>query len=384
MAAKQAVARMHTLSVADEPLWNDQISQLPGAHVLQTQQWGEVKAQYGWQPLKIAWLDDQGQWLAAAQVLKRTIVIGGFSAPFNMLYVPKGPLLSWQRAELRQQVLDDLQNLAIHHKALLIKIDPDIELGRGIPGEPGAEQNPADLAILAELQQRGWLFSNEQIQFRNTVVIDLSQSEEGILAGFKQKTRYNIRLAARKGVTVRAGGGADIPALYRMYAQTSVRDGFVIRSEAYYQTVWSTFIKSGIAEPLIAEFAGQMIAAVIPFRFAGQAWYLYGMSAEQQREKMPNYLLQWEALRRAKANGCHTYDMWGAPDEFHEGDPLWGVYRFKEGFNGRVSRRLGAWDYPARPLQYRLYTQILPRLLEWMRRRGRKLTRQQVAAVGGL
>ena len=135
----------------------------------------------------------------------------------------------------------------------------------------------------------------------------------------------------------------------------------------------------GMAEPLIAEVEGQPVAGVIVFRFAGRAWYLYGMSRELHREKMPNYLLQWEAMQRAKAAGCLSYDLWGAPDEFNEADPLWGVYRFKEGLGGQVVRTIGAWDLPVSPLLYRLYTRTLPRLLDVARRGGRTRTRQSVS-----
>jgi lipid II:glycine glycyltransferase (peptidoglycan interpeptide bridge formation enzyme) len=146
------------------------------------------------------------------------------------------------------------------------------------------------------LQQGGWRFSPEQIQFRNTVLIDLSPELENLLANMKQKTRYNVRLAGRKGVSVRVGGLGDLDDLYRMYAETSARDGFVIRDAPYYRAVWSTFLEARMAEPLIAEVDGQMVAALIIFRFANKAWYLYGMSRAKHRRKMPNHLLQWEAM----------------------------------------------------------------------------------------
>jgi lipid II:glycine glycyltransferase (peptidoglycan interpeptide bridge formation enzyme) len=106
------------------------------------------------------------------------------------------------------------------------------------------------------------------------------------------------------------------------------------------------------------------------------------MSRELHREKMPNHLLQWEAIRWARAQGCHTYDFWGAPDSFQPGDPLWGVWRFKEGFGGTVIRTLGAWDYPASPGAYAVYTRLLPRLLALMRLRGRRQTRATLAESG--
>jgi lipid II:glycine glycyltransferase (peptidoglycan interpeptide bridge formation enzyme) len=114
------------------------------------------------------------------------------------------------------------------------------------------------------------------------------------------------------------------------------------------------------------------------FYFAGQAIYLFGMSRDQHREKMPNYLLQWEAMRRAKVLGCKVYNLWGAPDEFDPNDGLWGVFRFKEGLGGYVSRTLGAWDFTPNPILYKMYTEVLPRLMDIMRARGKARTRQSL------
>ena len=251
-------------------------------------------------------------------------------------------------------------------------------LGTGIPGEPAAIEEPTGLAVQADLKAHGWQYSNDQIQFRNTVLVNLVPSEEELLARMKQKTRYNIRLAERKGVVIRPGSLADLDTLYQMYAETSVRDGFVIRGRDYYLEVWRNFMKAGLAEPLLAEVEGQVVAAVVVFRFAGKAYYLHGMSRGLHRERMPNYLLQWEAMRRAKAAGCTGYDLWGAPEEFQESDPMWGVFHFKEGLSGKVVRTLGAWDFPASPWLYHLYTRTLPRLLDVMRRRGRARTQNEV------
>jgi lipid II:glycine glycyltransferase (peptidoglycan interpeptide bridge formation enzyme) len=246
-------------------------------------------------------------------------------------------------------------------------------------------KNNAGQAVLADLRRRGWLFSADQIQFRNTVLIDLSPPEDELLARMKQKTRYNIRLAAKKSVMVRVGNKNDLPLLYKMYAETSIRDGFVIREEGYYQTVWQTFMQSQIdnrqssipqAEPLIAEVDGEPVAAIFVFYFANRAYYIYGMSREAHREKMPNYLLQWEAMRRAKSAGCRVYDLWGAPDIFDESDSMWGVFRFKEGLGGQVVRTLGAWDFTSRPLWYKMYAQVIPRVLDVLRLRGKSRTRQ--------
>jgi len=358
--------------------WNETIAGLPEAHVLQTWEWGQVKAGFGWKPLPQVWRDETGKVEAAALALRRSIPVPGLSSAMSVIYIPKGPLCDWGDAPLRRQVLDDVAGLARRHGAIFIKIDPDVCLGTGIPGQPEAEEYQVGRDMISDLQASGWHFSGEQVQFRNTVIIDLNKSPELLLANMKQKTRYNIHLAERKGIKVRAGRSDDLKLLYQMYAETSNRDGFVIRDEEYYQAVWSTFMQSGSAEPLVAEVDGEVVAAVIIFRFAEKAWYLYGMSRQAHRDKMPNYLLQWEAICKAKAVGCRVYDLWGAPDVFDESDSMWGVYRFKDGLGGSVVRHIGAWDLPVRPVLYRIYTQTLPRLLGLMRRRGKERTQRMI------
>jgi lipid II:glycine glycyltransferase (peptidoglycan interpeptide bridge formation enzyme) len=379
-------------------LWNDTIAAAPDPHLLQTWEWAQIKNEVGWKAYPFAW-DQKGSRLAlqdlaihdvgaAAMILQRSIAVRGFSARMRVMYVPKGPLLDWSNAALRRRILDDLTSIARKSGAIFIKIDPNLQVGRGIPGEPGSREDVTGLEVLSDLKERGWIFSSDQIQFRNTVWVDLSIAEDEILARMKQKTRYNIRLAERKGVKIRPGTEADFGLLYRMYAETSNRDGFVIREENYYQRIWKIFLdnqctKPGVslpaAQPFIAEVEGEAVAAIIPVRFTRTAWYLYGMSFDRHREKMPNYLLQWEAMRWAKRSGCQVYDLWGAPDQFTEDDSMWGVYKFKEGLGGQVIRTAGAWDLPVQPLLYRLYTQTLPYLLDLMRWRGKKRTRQMLA-----
>jgi lipid II:glycine glycyltransferase (peptidoglycan interpeptide bridge formation enzyme) len=331
-------------------------------------------------------------------VLKRSIPVSGFAKKMCVLYVPKGPLMDWDDAALRARVLDDLQAFAKRQGAIFVKLDPDVALGAGVPRTEEVVEFIGGQEVKSELTRRGWEFSQDQIQFRNTVLVDLSPSEDEMLRRMKQKTRYNVRLAKKKGVTVRAGTAADFPLLYRMYAETSVRDGFLIRGEDYYQTVWRTFMGSKVGkfegsqvstsqlsnlptcEPLIAEVDGQAVGAVSVFYFAGQAIYLFGMSRDEHREKMPNYLLQWEAMRRAKTLGCQIYNLWGAPNEFDESDELWGVFRFKEGLGGYVLRTVGAWDFPARPVMYKFYTQTLPKIMDVLRMRGKARTRKSLGA----
>jgi peptidoglycan pentaglycine glycine transferase (the first glycine) len=399
--------------------WNSLLSTLPNPHFLQTHEWGQVKAKYGWIPLYALWTSD-GKFLllnetghltlntdhcvAACLVLKRTISMGGMSARLSILYAPKGPLLDWTNEPLRNRVLNDLQSLAKEQGGIFLKMDPDVILGTGTPQSEDEVMDNSGQTVMSQLRQRGWRYSSDQIQFKNTVLIDLRPSEAELLAHMKQKTRYNIRLAEKKGVVVRIGTQSDFDMLYRMYAETSMRDGFVIRDAEYYRTVWQTFMANAqppvsslqspitnyraaspwyqlpCAEPLIAEVNSEPVAAIFLFYFAGRAYYVYGMSSNAHREKMPTYMLQWEAMKRAKAKGCTVYDLWGAPDVFDESDSMWGVYRFKEGLGGKVVRTLGAWDFAPNPFWYKLYSEVIPRVLDVMRSRGKSKTRQSLGA----
>ncbi len=376
MAAETASTKTKT--------WNEIISPFPGAHLLQTSQWADFKARFGWLPYYLIWEEGQGGWQmhvsrkaeinteepsAAGLLLERETFPG-----LRILYMPKGPLLAdWSNQALSKKVLDDLADFSRERKALQLKIDPDLEIGRGVAGEE-VQECERGKGFQELLRGKGWVYSREQVQFKNTVLVDLKEDEDQILARMKSKTRYNIKLSGRKGIQIRLGNIQDLPILYRMYAETSRRAGFTIRGESYYLSLWKSFmdvapesIAGPKARPIIAEFEGQMVAAAVIFMFGERSWYLHGMSLTEHSEKMAPHLVQWEAMRWAKSQGCEVYDMWGAPDQLDESDPLWGVYRFKRGYGGDISLTIGAWDYPARPIGYTAYNRWLPRILDIMR-----------------
>ena len=353
---------LHPTVIESQPDWDRWLLALPNPHLLQSWTWGELKSRFGWTARRLAWVDPGGAVRAAAQLLFRT------ERGLTLAYCPKGPAVDWSQPALRARVLSDLIEQARARGAFVLKIDPEVPFGEG----PGA-------AVEAELGRAGWRRAPDPAQFRNTLLLDLRQSEEALLAGMKQKWRYNLRLAQRHGVQVREGGAADLELLYRMYAETSRRDGFVIRSREYYLDSWRSFMERGQAQPLIAEVNGEPVAGFVVYWFGKIAWYLYGMSTHVHREKMPNHLLHWEAIRWAKSHGCEAYDFVGAPDQLNERDPMWGVYRFKEGFGGRFVKTLGEWDYPLRPLQYWASRLVLPRVLAVMRVFGRRRVAAEVS-----
>jgi lipid II:glycine glycyltransferase (peptidoglycan interpeptide bridge formation enzyme) len=256
------------------------------------------------------------------------------------------------------RVLEGLEDYARSASLLFLKIDPDVSV-----------DTPQGQAVLELLERRGWRPSFEQIQFRNTMILDLSSDEETLLANMKSKWRYNIRLAGRRGVEVRQVPESEFPVLYAMYAETSQRNEFIIRGAQYYLEAWRAFSRAGLMLPLVAEVAGEPVAMLVLFHFGQWAWYMYGASLDAHRACMPNHLLQWEAIKRAKALGCTRYDMWGAPDVLNEDDPMWGVYRFKVGFGARFVEHIGAYDFAPSPLLYRLYAFLRPRFVALAQRR---------------
>lgn len=338
---------MYPQLITNPAEWNSTLAALPGAHVLQTWQWGEIKARHGWSPMRFAFRETDSV-AGAAQILRRLLP----RTPFGVLYVPKGPALASDDPNFLSIVLNEIERIAREQRAIFVKIDPDIR------------SNSPSASVLAS---RRWRVSEEQIQFHNTVTLDLSRSEADILAGMKPKWRYNIKLAEKKGVRIDEGKLQDLRLFYEMYAETSARDGFLIRPFPYYQDVWSTMLNANLAQVLLARVGDETVAGLILFLFGTRAWYFYGASRNTHRELMPNHLLQWEAMRQAKVRGCTEYDFWGAPDVLDESAPMFGVYKFKMGFGGEFVERVPAYDFVVNPVLYWLYAVARPRYLARLR-----------------
>ncbi len=352
---------LHPVTTAST--WHGVLAHLPDPHVLQSWEWGQVKAQAGWSAERWVLQDGDGP-VAAFQLLWRQ-PLG--RAPLRIAYVPKGPVVDWSNPGHVEAVLAAIEERTRALGALFVKIDPDVEEGTH-PGQ----------ALVALLRERGWHASPEAIQFRNTGITELHGTEEALLAAMKSKWRYNIRLATRRGIRVRLGGLHDLEAFYRLYQETGRRDGFLVRPFAYYQAVWRTFLAAQ-EDPdtpaggalLLAEHPqeSEPVAGVFLLRFRDRVWYFYGASSRRRRRDMPNHLLQWEAMRWARAQGARIYDWWGAPSRLDDPqDPLQGVWRFKQGFGARLRVHIGPWDWSPWPVvAWRLYHVAMPRLRRLLR-----------------
>ena len=306
-----------------------------GPHLLQTEPWGRLKAQFGWRAERVA----------DVLLLFRRLPLG-----LTLAYLPRGPQLLGSQPAAAPALLAQLDALARRRRAIFLKLEPDLP------------DQPEHAAALAQL---GFRPSPQTVQPRRSLVLDLAGPEDDVRARLKQKTRYNLRLASKKGVTARlAAGPADVAAFNALMQVTGQRDNFGVHAPAYYRAAFDLFQPLGQCALVLAEWEGRPLAGVMAFALGARAWYFYGASSDEERPRMAPYLAQWEAIRWARAQGARWYDLWGVPDEDEAAleaqfenrhDGLWGVYRFKRGWGGRLVRSLGAWDRVYNPLLYTAY-----------------------------
>jgi lipid II:glycine glycyltransferase (peptidoglycan interpeptide bridge formation enzyme) len=334
--------------------WDRFVAARPDGHVLQCSAWAELKSAFGWRAERIAVRDD-GRLVAGAQVLYRRLPLGT-----HLAYVPKGPLVDLADSGMCQVLLDAVHNQCQSRRAIMVKIEPDLRMDTT---PYGAWETVRDL-----LRGYGFQPGAQTIQPRRTILLDLVPDEDEILRRMKSKTRYNIRLAERKGVCIHHDREGDIDAFVQLMAVTGERNAFGVHTAAYYRRAYALLSPVGMVRLLIATYEGQPIAGLMAFACGPKAWYVYGGSGDEHRERMPNYALQWAAIRWAKVRGCLSYDLYGVPDEEQETleaqfadrhDGLWGVYRFKRGFGGQLVRYVGAFDYVYNRPLYWLYHQAL-------------------------
>lgn len=321
--------------------WTQALKALPSQHFLQSWEWGALRERHGWQVQRYL-CERNSETVAAFTLLTRRIPL----LPWTIAYVPKGPVLDYADEPLFAAVLNRIADAARAANVIYVKIDSDI-----------SEENARAANVYREC---GWQASHEQIQFPHTAMLNLDCGADALLAAMKPKTRYNIRLAARRGVAIEQT--TDWQLLFRLYADTARRDGFPIREEGYYHSLWSLFQESGQGAGFLARVDGETVAGLYLIHTGDTGWFYTGASSQRHRDKMPNYLLQWHAIQWLIERGCRWYDLWGAPTVMDESDPLWGVYRFKSGFGARYVRRLGAYDRVLNGPGYYAFTRLVPRL----------------------
>jgi lipid II:glycine glycyltransferase (peptidoglycan interpeptide bridge formation enzyme) len=330
--------------------WNTLAAREPYFSLLQSWEWGDFKEESGWKPFRVA-VQDKGSLIAGAQMLIKSAPLGIAS----MAYVPRGPIGDWMNESASALLLDELRRIARHHRAVFLRIEPSL---------------PDDSSCAPILQRHGFRSSPYTNQPRATIMVNLSQGMDALMAQFHQKTRYNIRYSAKQGVTMRIGGEDDLPMFHRLMTITGSRGAFTVRSLDYYLDEWKTFSKTGQMKLFIAEYEGKPIAVNMSAVFGRCAAYLHGGSSGEHANLQPNYLIMWEAMQWAHSQGCESFDLWGIPDEVgvsvyqasgelpisERTDGLWGVYRFKRGFSKDVLLFASAHDHAFSNFLYALAT----------------------------
>lgn len=323
--------------------WDQLVLKNPdGGEVLQTKVWGEFKGRHGWQPRYFIFKFDHVQ--VAALFLTRQVKGLG-----QVWYCPKGPGVVTAKQFLQLADMTDtyLQNLP--GAPFLVKFEPEIS---------------EDDSVVASLQALGSHLQKSPRDVhisRATIKISLKPGPEDILASFKSKTRYNIRLAERKGVTVQAVAptAKNLDVMYELLRQTQLRAGFLLRSKQYFLDYWQAQTEAGQGQLFFANHNGKVLAGAFVTMFDGKAWYKDGGSLREHNELMAPYFLQWEVMRWLKLNGVKTYDLVGvSPD----GKSLTGITHFKEGFGGQMIKFIGTWDLPLNDAKYAFWNRLGERL----------------------
>ena len=346
---------MEARIITDRQQWNDFVANSFCCNITQSFEWGELAPHMGAEALRLGVIDEQGKLCAAMLIL----IIRAPVLRRNYFYAPRGPVIDDPESPALTVLLNFIKAQARKRGAFMLKVEPSVP--------------DNDTTWLAALQKQGFRPNPYAVHVRQEWILDLRPDEKDILAGMKEKWRYNVRLAARKGVTVRRGEGqADLDTFYRIYETTSERDQFFIHDKHHYEDVMRLYGADDRAALLLAEYENQAIAGIIVLRYGRWSWYMYGASSNQYRNLMPNHLLQWTGMQWAKSQGCWYYNFRGIPDILEEGQELWGVYVFKRGFGGYPMRFLETHDLVYSPLVYGAYM----RLLEVKRRRDERKHRK--------
>ena len=304
------------------------IASHPKGHFMQSRMWGDVKNNWKWEG--IICRDETGAIKGALSVLIRKVPI----FPFTLMYGCRGPVCDMHDEKTVRELIDGAKKLAKKHRSYELKLDPDV-----LKEDTETVRILTDIGFTMTDSGKNFEGIQPKFVFRNTIA---GMTEEEVLASISQKTRYNIRLAVKKGVEVKLCGKEMVPDFSRIMLETGLRDGFVTRTPEYFAKMLDALGEN--ARLYMAFYEGKPVAGTLAIYYGDKVWYLYGASSNDYRNVMPNYLLQWEMIRWAVEKGCRIYDFRGVSGDLSEDNPLYGLYRFKKGFNGDFCEFIGEYD----------------------------------------
>lgn len=339
------MAKMETVDARDRERFDAFVGAALNGDFLQSWAWGDLKARMGWRAHRLWWRDGE-RVRASASLLEHPLPLGGRS----LFYAPRGPVLPWAEEETCRQCFDALGEYVRQRRGILLKCDPDLaEVDAGPQGLRPLGLRPA--------RRRGRF---EGLQPRHVCRIRVDRPLTEIVDGFTSKCRYNIRLAERRKVEVRDGGREDIGRFHDLLQETARRDGFHVRPRDYLDAVWEATCQQGHGRLLLAAWGREVLAGIWIVHLGRKVWYLYGASSSRRRELMPNYALQWTAIRWAHEQGAEIYDFLGVPPREEPGNPINGLLRFKRGFGSQVTSFVGEYDLVLGPAAYALWQVVDP------------------------
>ncbi len=339
-------------------------------HPLQMWEWGCFRKANGQRVIRVGLFEDETQALLETHQISLHHIP---ASPFYIGYCPRGPLPSMDLLEGLKPILKGLGVLALKFEPASWRVID--EEGRLIPSPKALDDGEALDSDRDEAMRRRGLVPGKSQFTRYSFILDLQPSEEELLAACSSKTRYNIRLAGRKGVEILdASTEEGLEVFIQLIQETSDRQGFYAHSPAYYRTMFATLKDAGHMRILHAVHEGDVLTAWILFDWKDRLYYPYGASSSRKRELMSNNLMMWEAIRLGKELGCQSFDMWGCmgpkPDE---SDPWFGFHRFKKGYNPALCAFVGTWDFVVRPLAWKLFS--VADVIRWKLLRLRKRVR---------
>jgi lipid II:glycine glycyltransferase (peptidoglycan interpeptide bridge formation enzyme) len=320
-----------TYNISREQL-NNFVSNHPHGHLLQSYEWGEAQENFGEPIFRVA-VKDGEQILGVA-----TVIIKTFYKNFHYIYCPRGPLfVETASREVHEMLLAAISEEAKKRGSLFLRVAPE------------TTEKPSWLD--------GFKKADHELEPHESLILDLAKQEEQLLAEMKPKTRYNIKLAQKKGVTVTSGTDETFLNIFlRLNKETASRDNFTAHKDAYYQSILKALAPRGLLKVYVAYAEGMPIAANLVSSFGKRVTYMHGASSNEGRNLMPTFALQWEAIRDAKIQGKTEYDFWGITTSQDEKHPWAGITRFKNGFGGSVVKYIGAYDLVYRKVLTTLYS----------------------------
>lgn len=313
-------------------------------HPLQSWSWGEFRKQTGVSVSRVG-VYEKEKLVRSFQITWHKLP----KTPYCIGYCPKSVLPNPEEMKY-------LSNLARDKGAIMIKF------------EPNRRKDDEAMEQINLLSQQFNFKKGKSLFTKFSFWLEIDRSEEEILKGMHQKTRYNLRLAEKKGVKIveDENGFEDY---WKLMEETTKRQGFYAHTKKYHQQMWQSMKKSGMGHLFKAVYEGKVLTTWILFVLNGVLYYPYGASSNQNREVMASNLLMWEAIKFGKKNHCKLFDMWGSlGPEPDVKDPWYGFHRFKQGYGPELVEFVGTYDLIVNPVVYKLYGMV-----DWLRWAGLKL-----------